>query len=448
MEVVPVGPEMIVDDIEQHHQPARVRLVDETLEAVGTAIGDVRRVEQDAVVAPAAVAGELRHRHQLDGRDARIDEMVELGLDAGERAILGEGAGVQLVDDGLVPRPALPLGRLPGVGARIDQQRGSVHVAGLRPRGGVGHLHAAVAEREGIRLAHGNGAALQREPAVARGPHRLARAARRCHQRDGALSRRPDPEPRRAVAAGLRAPRSGEPEAARHLRRPSSSSTARAGSVISEPGPMQGLVRLDQAARRIDDEAPARHDLRRRHLELNVVVVRIEQHQQRHRPALRQHQPERTREAVGPVPFRHLLGIRPQPRHVARPVAQGPLAVQKAPLAQQRQSAAHAHQSRDELEEGLVAIAHLFPVHPGQLVVLAIGVVVAGLRAPDLVAHQQHGRSLREQQSAATAPRRMRSRRSPISGSSETPSTPQFQLRLSSCPSRLSSPLASLCLSL
>ena len=41
---------------------------------------------------------------------------------------------------------------------------------------------------------------------------------------------------------------------------------------------------------------------------------------------------------------------------------------------------------------------------------------------------------------------RLRSRS--ISGSSVGPSTPQFQLRLSSAPSRLCSPLASLCLRL
>ena len=37
------------------------------------------------------------------------------------------------------------------------------------------------------------------------------------------------------------------------------------------------------------------------------------------------------------------------------------------------------------------------PVEPADLVVLAIGVVVAALRAPDLVAHQQHRRPEREQ---------------------------------------------------
>ena len=41
-----------------------------------------------------------------------------------------------------------------------------------------------------------------------------------------------------------------------------------------------------------------------------------------------------------------------------------------------------------------------------------------------------------------------RLRSASMAGSSVGPSTPQFQLRLSSAPSRLSSPLASLCFSL
>ena len=44
--------------------------------------------------------------------------------------------------------------------------------------------------------------------------------------------------------------------------------------------------------------------------------------------------------------------------------------------------------------------------------------------------------------------RTWRARSASIAGSSVSPSTPQFQLRLSSVPSRLPSPLASLCLPL
>ena len=85
------------------------------------------------------------------------------------------------------------------------------------------------------------------------------------------------------------------------------------------------------------------------------------------------------------------------------------------------------------------------PVEPADLVVLAVGVVVAVLRAAHLVAHEQHRRAGRQQfehkevLDLAIAQR--------LDGASSVgPSTPQFQLRLSSAPSRLSSPFASLCL--
>ena len=52
----------------------------------------------------------------------------------------------------------------------------------------------------------------------------------------------------------------------------------------------------------------------------------------------------------------------------------------------------------DVVEQGLVLFRAHRPVHPGDLVVLAVGVVVASLGAPDLVAGQQHRDALRQQQ--------------------------------------------------
>ena len=77
VQIVPVRPEVVVDDVEHHHQPARMRRVDEGLQIVRRAVGLVRRVEQDAIIAPAAIARELRERHQLDRRDAGLGEVVE-----------------------------------------------------------------------------------------------------------------------------------------------------------------------------------------------------------------------------------------------------------------------------------------------------------------------------------------------------------------------------------
>ena len=45
--------------------------------SLGAAIGGVRRIEQRAVIAPAAIAGELGDRHELDRGDAELLQMIE-----------------------------------------------------------------------------------------------------------------------------------------------------------------------------------------------------------------------------------------------------------------------------------------------------------------------------------------------------------------------------------
>ena len=53
-EVISLGTEVVVDHVEEHHQPAQMRFVDQRLEIVGPAIGAVGRVPQHAVIAPVA----------------------------------------------------------------------------------------------------------------------------------------------------------------------------------------------------------------------------------------------------------------------------------------------------------------------------------------------------------------------------------------------------------
>ena len=89
------------------------------------------------------------------------------------------------------------------------------------------------------------------------------------------------------------------------------------------------------------------------------------------------------------------------------------------------------------------------PVEPAGLVVLAIGVVVAalacgGLRRPSAIIGTPSDSSVDRQKVLHLAVAQRLDRRDRRVG----PSTPQFQLRLSLAPSRLSSPLASLCFSL
>src|SRR5690606_26036201 len=103
----------IVDDIEYRHHPALMRGVYEPLQADSASIYRMRTIQQHAVVPPATVARELRHRHELDRRETDAAEMVELAPDPVEIAFGGESAGVELVDDRLFPRAPRPGGGLP-----------------------------------------------------------------------------------------------------------------------------------------------------------------------------------------------------------------------------------------------------------------------------------------------------------------------------------------------
>src|SRR5665213_1300299 len=72
-QIVSLRPEVVVDDVQQHAQPARVRGVDERLELIGRAVGVLRGEWEHAVVAPVARTARLRQRHQLDRGHARND---------------------------------------------------------------------------------------------------------------------------------------------------------------------------------------------------------------------------------------------------------------------------------------------------------------------------------------------------------------------------------------
>jgi hypothetical protein len=139
VQVVAVGPEMVVDHVEQHHQAPGVRRIDQALEVRGRAVARVRRERQHAVVAPAALAGEVADRHQLERGDAEVGEVVEPVERGGERAARGEGADVQLVHDRLGPRPSRPAVVVPLVVERIDHPARRVHVVRVPARRRIGH---------------------------------------------------------------------------------------------------------------------------------------------------------------------------------------------------------------------------------------------------------------------------------------------------------------------
>src|SRR5262249_50746761 len=89
------------------------------------------------------------------------------------------------------------------------------------------------------------------------------------------------------------------------------------------------------------------------------------------------------------------------------PAAAGRLAAEEPAAAEHRVVGPQPDQRADVVVQRLVLLGPDGPVHPGHLVVLAVGVVVAALGAAHLVAGQQHRDALRQQprgQEAALLP--------------------------------------------
>ena len=139
-----LGPEVVVHDVEDDGDAEPMSGIDEGAQIVGPAVVSRRRVEADAVVAPVAGAGELRDRHQLDGRDAEIVQLAEPLPRGRERAFPSEGADVQLVERELAWRSCGPPLMLPAVGVRIDDFGMSVNAVWLKARRGIGARVGAV----------------------------------------------------------------------------------------------------------------------------------------------------------------------------------------------------------------------------------------------------------------------------------------------------------------
>ncbi len=78
-EVVAVGAEVVVNHVEEDGHPLAVARLDESLEPLGTAVAVLRGERVDAVVSPASHAGKLADGHQLDGRDAQVEQARRSG---------------------------------------------------------------------------------------------------------------------------------------------------------------------------------------------------------------------------------------------------------------------------------------------------------------------------------------------------------------------------------
>ena len=150
-EVVAFGPEMVVNHVQHHGKAVPVAGVDQALEARRTAVRVLRGERVHAVVAPVAVSGKLRHRHDLESGHAQRGEPGELPDGGIERAFGRKGPDVHFVKDVLFEGQAFPSGRLP-VELRRDDLGGGVDAIWLEARCGVGTLGARVEAEAVARL--------------------------------------------------------------------------------------------------------------------------------------------------------------------------------------------------------------------------------------------------------------------------------------------------------
>ena len=131
LEVVPLRAEVVVDDVEKQRQPVRVAGIHQLAQPDRSSVRLVRSEQRCAVIAPVAIAGEGRHRHQLDGRDAEVAKVGELRRDAGEGSLGRERSDVQLVEDELGEREAAPPVIGPAKVTAADDARRPVHASWL-----------------------------------------------------------------------------------------------------------------------------------------------------------------------------------------------------------------------------------------------------------------------------------------------------------------------------
>ena len=110
---------MVVDHVEHHSQPVLVAGIDEPFQSLRAAVGVLYGIRVDAVIPPVAAAGKLGHRHQLDGGDTELDQVVKALDDSVEGTRRCECSHMQLVNDILTQRSTAPAAILP-VRNRVD----------------------------------------------------------------------------------------------------------------------------------------------------------------------------------------------------------------------------------------------------------------------------------------------------------------------------------------
>src|SRR3954453_22217748 len=118
---------MVVYDVQKHHQLEAMGGVDKLFQLVRRAIGSIRGVREDPIIAPVALTGKIVDRHQLYRRDTQLFKPRQIFLDTTETS---HNSNVDFIQDDLRPSPPAPVWMLPGIRSCRDQT-GAMHVVEL-----------------------------------------------------------------------------------------------------------------------------------------------------------------------------------------------------------------------------------------------------------------------------------------------------------------------------
>ena len=170
-------------------------------------------------------------------------------------------------------------------------------------------------------------------------------------------------------------------------------------------------ARLSVAVGGVDQDLPVAAPLDVGEREVHRLVVGVHEDEQRvaHHLARRARRGWRWRRRRGgtpatrtkgwlPVLLGHLAAVRPEPGQVLEVRVPDVLAAEEAAPLQHRLLDCRSRMSRRVNSSSDLLPLVQVPVHPGELVVLAVGVVVAALGPADLVAGQQHRHALRDEE--------------------------------------------------
>ena len=173
MQIIALGPEVVIDDVEEYHEIPFVRRLHQRLERMRGPVTAVRREGQHAIVSPVSRARKIPDGHELDGGHAELGQIVQSLAHAGKGAARREGADVKLVEHHFLPGTAEPVDVLPLEGAGVDHFARAVDVLRLIARARIGYQVLRV-DAKAVATA-GARRRLERVPAVGLADHRQGR---------------------------------------------------------------------------------------------------------------------------------------------------------------------------------------------------------------------------------------------------------------------------------